>query len=518
MAKPILEARNLSKTFAGNKALDSVDLDLFPGEIHALVGQNGSGKSTLIKILSAYHRPDPGAEVRIAGVPLELGNPGAVAAAGLRFVHQDLGLVPTLGALDNLALGRGYVRGRTGTISWRREAKAGARMLGELGYNFDLSRPVSGLTAAERTGIAIIRAISGEAGEARVLVLDEPTASLPAAEVERLFEVIRRVSSSGVAVIYVSHHFNEVFDICDRVTVLRDGKLAARREIDEIDEDQLIELTIGRSLAAFERAAAVEHSAASGTVLSLRRLRGQIIESLDLDLSPGEIVGVAGVTGSGREEVIELIFGSTLRAGSVVLDGRELPADRPDLSVRRGMVMVPADRAAKAALADRSVRENVTLSDLSSVYGPRGLRKEAERAASAEWLQRLEVVPQDGEVPLGTLSGGNQQKVMVARALRLDPRVLLLDEPTQGVDIGAKAGIHKIIQDAAHREAGVVVASTESEELVSLCDRILVLNRGRIAGVVNGDGMAADELTHMTLRGGRASMDPISPDSQRRSG
>jgi ribose transport system ATP-binding protein len=494
-----LKIRDLSKTFAGNQALRGFDLDLDPGEVHSLVGQNGSGKSTLIKVLAGYHRPDPGGMVEVAGRRLEFGDTEAAAAIGLRFVHQDLGLVPTLGAVDNLALGRGYITGRFGTISWRREARSGERLLRDLGYDFDLSAPISTLSASERTGIAIVRATSGWSGEAKVLVLDEPTASLPAAEVERLFQVIRALSARGVAIIYVSHHFNEVFEICDAVTVLRDGVVTARRPTAELDEQQLIELTIGRSMAAFERATAVEHQAGSESVMKVRGLCGKTLRHLDLDLRPGEIVGIAGVTGSGREEVTELIFGAVPREGQVEVGGKVVPQGRPDVSIDRGIVLVPANRAEKAALSDRPVHENLTVSRLSPFYRALGLDRKAERRSVAEWLDRLAVVPRDGEAAFATLSGGNQQKVIVARALRVEPTVLLLDEPTQGVDVGAKAAIHETVQAAAERHAGVIVASTESEELVSLCDRIVVLARGRLVGIFDTQALSADDLTEITL-------------------
>jgi ribose transport system ATP-binding protein len=250
---PALSIRHLSKTFPGQRALVDVDFELRPGEVHALVGQNGSGKSTLIKILSGYHAPDPGAVVEIAGRPFELGGSDATLAAGLRFVHQDLALVPALNALDNLALGRGYVRGAAGTISWRREARAARQLLRELGFDFNLRTPVAKLDASERTGIAIARALQGWEGQAHALFLDEPTAALPAGEVRRLFEVIEMVKQRGVAVGYVSHHFNEVFEICDRVTVLRDGRVVATRPVAELDEPQLIELTVGRAIQRLDR-------------------------------------------------------------------------------------------------------------------------------------------------------------------------------------------------------------------------------------------------------------------------
>ena len=500
-AAPVLQIENLSKTFPGQRALKSVDFDLRPGEVHALIGQNGSGKSTLIKVLAGYHQPDDGATATLADEPFTLGDSQSAFAAGLRFVHQDLGLVPALGALDNLALGRGYHKGRTGTISWRAEAEAGRRTLAQLGYTFDLKTPVSRLTASERTGIAIARALEDWSGNAKVLVLDEPTASLPAAEADRLFEVVRTVRDSGVAIIYVSHRFAEVFAIADRITVLRDGARVATRQAADLDENGLIELTIGRALTALNAAHAIEHEMDHGdAVLSIRGVQGKVIEHLDVDVHAGEIVGIAGVTGSGREEVADLVFGATPRGGEVVVEGRKVPAMRPDLCVRRGMALVPAERLSKAALRDMTLRENITIGNLKPFYGMSGLRKNAERDETLTWLEKLDVVPRDPEARLINLSGGNQQKVMLARALRLDPRVLVLDEPTQGVDVGAKAAIHAIVEEAAKAGAGVLIMSTESEELLGLCDRILVLVNGHELRSYAASDLTADELTEITMR------------------
>ncbi|NLT07229.1 MAG: sugar ABC transporter ATP-binding protein [Solirubrobacterales bacterium] len=497
----VLEIHGLSKTFPGQKALDAVDFDLRPGEVHALIGQNGSGKSTLIKVLAGYHQPDPGATATVAGEPFTLGSAASAFAAGLRFVHQDLGLVPALGALDNLALGRGYSKGATGTISWREEAERGRRTLRQLGYDFNLKTPVSRLSASERTGIAIARALEDWSDTVKVLVLDEPTASLPAAEAERLFEVVRNVRDSGVAVIYVSHRFAEVLDLSDRITVLRDGVRVATTAASELDEGGLIELTIGRALKALEAAHEIPHQTRAGDpVLAVRGLSGRVVDGLDIDVHAGEIVGVAGVTGSGREEIADLVFGAAPRGGEVIVHGEPVPAERPDACVRREMALVPSERLSKAALRDMTLRENVTIGRIAPFYNLIGLSKRAERAAADEWLDKLDVVPRDSEARLITLSGGNQQKVMMARALRLEPRVLVLDEPTQGVDVGAKASIHEIVEEAAQGGAGVLVMSTESEELIGLCDRIVVLINGKALREFRPSELTADELTELTMR------------------
>jgi ribose transport system ATP-binding protein len=499
-AQPALSLTGVSKHFGGQYALKNVDFELRAGEIHALVGQNGSGKSTLIKILAGYHKAEAGAQATLGGEPFELGDAVAAHAAGLRFVHQDLGLVPALGALDNLALGRGYRVGRTGTISWRREADAGRELLHSLGYDLDLSLPVARLTASERTGIAIARAIDRSSGEAHVLVLDEPTASLPAAEADRLFEVIRAVRDRGVSVVYVSHRFPEVFEIADRITILRDGVRVATRDTAELDEPALIELMIGRALKALEEAHAITHERRADAALRVTGIKGRTLHRLDLEVHAGEIVGIAGVTGSGREEVAQLVFGGLHREGEVTVGGEPVPPEQPYKSIVAGMASVPSDRLSKAALRNMTLRENITVGGLDPFYGRAGLNKRAEYDEAMKWLERLEVVPQDPEALLMTLSGGNQQKVIMARALRLDPRVLVLDEPTQGVDVGAKAAIHAIIEQAARAGTAVLVVSTESEELIGLCDRVLVLVQGRVTGDHPATSLTADELTELTIR------------------
>ena len=496
---PVLTVTNLSKSFGGTRALRNVDFDVRAGEIHALVGQNGSGKSTLIKILAGYHAPDNGATATVDGRELELGHAAAAAQGGLRFVHQDLGLVPALGALDNLALGRGYTKRRGGTINWSHEAELGRRALAELGYDINLKVPVDRLKASERTGIAIARALESGAG-AKVLLLDEPTASLPAAEADRLFDVVRSVAASGVGVVYVSHRFPEVLTLSDRVTVLRDGVRVATERTAELDETRLVELTVGRSIERSAHGHSEPVAPSAAPLLVAENLSGEVVASLNLAVQPGEVLGIAGVTGSGREEVAGMLFGAVPRGGTITLDGAELPSSRPMESLRRGMAFVPADRLSKAAFLDMALRVNLTIAKLEPVYGPFGVRKGVERRQARNWLNKLDVVPKAPEARLMSLSGGNQQKVVLARVLRLEPRVLVLDEPTQGVDVGAKAAIHEIVRGAAREGTAVIVASTESEELVEICDRIVVLVGGARIADYPVATLSADQLTELTMR------------------
>ena len=414
----------------------------------------------------------------------------------MRFVHQDLGLVDNLDAVDNLALGAGYPSFRGG-IRWRRERKRARAALAELGYEFDVRRPVGSLAMSERTALAVARAMVPRHTPAKVLILDEPTANLPAAETERLYLLARRVADSGVAVVFVSHHFDEVFELAQSVTVLRDGKQVITRPVAGLTEDQLIELVIGRKLEHVEHdAKAAERKA---VVLEVTGLGSDVLNNVEFAVHAGEIVGVASITGSGRDEVAAALFGGRDRAGEVKINGAVVPKLRPDKAMAMGMGLVPAERHANAAFMTSTLRENITIVRPGIHWRGLVLRKNSERSDVAVWLERLDVRPNNSEFTMSDLSGGNQQKVVLARWLRMDPKFLVLDEPTQGVDVGAKSDIHKLVDEAAAQGAAVLVASTDHEELVRLCHRVLVLRRGRIADEISGGRMDHDLITAATI-------------------
>ena len=490
-----LTVTSMSKSFAGPRVLNDVSLSIEPGEIRALVGENGSGKSTLIKILAGFHLPDEGS-AEVDGQPLPLGNGASSETLGLRFVHQDLGLVNNLDAVDNMALGVGYPSFRGG-IRWRQERKRARKALADLGYHFDVRRTVDRLAMSERTALAVARAMGPRQAQPKVLVLDEPTANLPAAEAERLFQLAKRVADSGVAVMFVSHHFDEVFGLAHSVTVLRDGQHVITRPVAGLTEDGLIELVIGRQLEQVHHdAKAAERKA---IVLEVGGLECGVLNDVDLAVHAGEIVGVAGITGSGRDEVARALFGGLERSGEVKINGAVVPPLRPDRAMAMGMGLVPAERHANAAFMASTLRENITVVRPGTYWRGGILRKSAERSDVAKWLERLDVRPREPEFTMADLSGGNQQKVVLARWLRLEPKVLVLDEPTQGVDVGAKSDIHKLVDEAAAQGTAVLVASTDHEELVRLCHRVLVFRRGRIADEIFGGRMDHDVITAATI-------------------
>lgn len=491
----LLEIRNLSKTFPGQVALAGVDFDVRAGEVHAIVGQNGSGKSTLVKVLAGFHRPDPGAEIR-----LREAEEGVDTAEAIGFVHQDLALVDALSAVENVALGHGFVmrRGRIDFSAARKAMKESLRAFGR--EDIPLDTPVGELQPVERSLIAMARAI-GRVGHSSVLVLDEPTAALPAPEVGRLFEAIEAVKADAGGIVYISHRLDEVFAVADRVTVLRGGRRAATLAISETDHDGLIELMLGHALQP--SAAKIAHQQThlgEKPSLKVESLRGGEIEDVSFAVGAGEIVGVAGLVGSGREQLAQAIIGAIPgTTGSVWVDGEELRPRTPAGAKKFGLAMTPADRAHLGALLEHSVAENITLPLLKPLLRLGRLSSRAERAEVLEWIDQVSLEPPDPGKPIGLLSGGNQQKAVLARWLRAKPKALILDEPTQGVDVGAKAAIHELLFETAKSGVGLLVCTAETEDLPILCDRVLIMRNGRIGAELRDGEVNDSRIVQATL-------------------
>jgi ribose transport system ATP-binding protein len=491
---PALSLRGVSKSFPGTVALDAVDLDVTPGEIHALVGHNGSGKSTLVKVLAGYHAADAGS-ASLGGAPLSL-RQGDRSKDGIRFVHQSSGLVEALSVAENFRLCTPSSRLRP--LDRGDERMAAAEGLRALGYDVDPSVPVAALSAAERTAVALARALDGWQDGVRLVVLDEVTASLPGPEVERLLAALRKVRATGVAVLYVSHHLDEVLDLADTVTVLRDGRKVVTTASQGLTHDGLVELMLGRSVDD-PPARVDQDEAASVSLLVARDLGGSVLSTLDLDVRAGQVLGVSGLTGSGREELAGLLSGRLPRLGTVTVEGRLVPPGDARAAISAGLCCVPADRAGQALLAHGTVRENLTLADLALFWKRGRLRRRAERSESAAWCERLDIRPGRGEDPVAGLSGGNQQKVVLARWLRVAPRVLVLDEPTQGVDVGSKADIHLLVDKAAAEGAAVIVCSADAEELARVATEVLVLHRGAEAVRLRGEDLTVANIERQQL-------------------
>jgi ABC-type sugar transport system ATPase subunit len=486
---PVLSVRNLSKTFPGTQALKSVDLDVRRGEVHALLGQNGSGKSTLIKVLAGYHRPDPGASIWLDGHNLTASRAAGIGSGLIRFVHQDLGLVLELSAMDNLALLSRYVLSATGRVKWRDLAERTTDLLARFGVHLDVRRPLAEAAPVERTILAIAAALEGlEGSTTGLLVLDEPTAVLPANEVEKLFSIVRQMKAAGISILYVSHRLDEIFEIADRVTVLRDGRRAATQDVPGLTRSALVSLLLGAEIGHDLNTLPAAH-ATGRTAVQVKGASGRYMRNVSLTLQAGEVLGVAGLPGSGREELPYALAGALkYDVTGTISFGAEGSRSIPLARARgAGVALVPADRATEGLIDQMTVRENLTLSILGSLTKGWTLSGSRERQAAETWMARLSVVAAGMDYPIKTLSGGNQQKVMIARSLARGPKVLVLSEPTAGVDIGARHAIYQFISGLTEQGLGVLMASSDIADLVAMCNRVLLLREGIVCGELEGD-------------------------------
>lgn len=483
---PLVRIRGLVKRFGGTVALDAVSLDIHRGSVLALLGPNGSGKSTLIKVLAGIHRADEG-EVTVAGHPL-----GSEAASGkMSFIHQDLGLVEWMTVAENIALGTGYPR-RHGLISWRRTREQCAEALSIIAGHLDADARITDLAPAERSLVAIARAL---ARRVELFVLDEPTATLPAADCARLFDVLHTLRDRGHGILYVSHRLDEVYRVADAFAVLRDGRLVSGGPIEGVSPARLVRDIAGGVPAGRGPAPAVP--AGRPPVLSLDTVRTQRSGPVSLDLAPGEILGLVGLTGAGHMHLGRALAGALpLLGGRALLDGRPYHPRSVAAALGRGVGFVAANRQEEGCAPDLTVRENFLANPRAAgVPAWRWLSPRRERREAAALIERFSVRPRDSEVPIATLSGGHQQKVVLGRSLRGRLRLLILEEPTASVDVGAKAAVHRLLDDAAAEGLAVLLVSTDFEEVAGLCHRALVFVRGSVAAEPAGAALTPTELT-----------------------
>jgi len=495
---PRVELRGISKIFPAVRALDNVDFRLNAGEVHALLGENGAGKSTLIKIMTGALRRDAG-EIRIDGRPVEIGSTAEARALGISTVYQELNLIPTLSVVKNLTLERQPQR--YGLISWRKAGERARERLKRLNLDIDVERPLASFSIAIQQLIAIARALEEDT---RVLVLDEPTASLDARETELLFQIIRDLKAHGIAILFITHFIDQVYQIADRISVLRNGQLVGTAPTPDLPRLKLISLMLGRELGEtgpLRRAATGE--AAAEPVLTTEGLgRRRYMAPFDLALRAGEVVGLAGLLGSGRTETAKLIFGAVRPdSGRVRIDGKPASLRSPRQSIGHGIGFCPEDRKAEGLIPQLTVRENIILALQTRRGWLRQLSHDEQERLAAEMIKALGIATPDAEKPVDELSGGNQQKVILARWLVSKPRVLILDEPTRGIDVGAHAEIVALIRHLCDQGLALLVASSELDEIVAVSDRVAVLRDRKKVGEIVGDEVSRDNIIR-TIAGG----------------
>lgn len=498
---PVLELKHVSKVFAGTRALDDVNLTVNAGEIHGLLGENGSGKSTLIKVLAGYHSPDAGAECRISGLPVKLPIPPAeVRGLGLSFVHQTLGLVPSLTVLENLRLSD-WATSSARWINWRMEEEKAREVFARFGMTLEPRMRVSDLDPTERAMLAIVRAVEGirfilASEDSRgLLVLDEPTVFLPPQGVERLFALLREVVERHASVLLVSHDLEEIERITDRVTVLRDGRVRGSATTRSIGKAALIEMIVGREVSTGRTAGRA--GGAKKPLLSVESLTGPLARDVSFDIRAGEVLGLTGVLGSGYVDVLYHLFGSRpCSRGALVRNGQriDIPSLSPGAAIRLGIALVPGDRDREGSVGSLSVGENMMLQVMGRFERWGVLRRQAMNAAAEQVMERFDVRPREAGKTYQLLSGGNQQKALLAKWVQIEPEIFLMHEPTQGVDIGARTEIFKVIKELAARGCSIVCASSDHEQLATICDRVLIFAEGRVSAQVEGERIGRSEI------------------------
>jgi len=501
MSDPLLSMHGIDKRFAGVPALRSASLEVGRGEVHALIGQNGAGKSTLIKILTGYYARDAG-EILFDGKPVDFASPQAAQASGISTIYQEINLVPYRSVTENICLGR--ERRRFGLLDWRAMHAEAEQLLARFNIRVDVRRPLMSYSTAVQQMVAIARAIGFDA---QLVIMDEPTSSLDEQEVAVLFDVIRQLKEAGVSVVFVSHKLDELYAVCDRVTIMRDGRTVRVAPMQEISKLDLVTTMLGRELSqALHEGSAHKHQTdvAAGPLLEVDHLAlRRKVHDVSLDVRAGEIVGLAGLLGSGRTETVRAVFGTEQPiSGTIRLDGKASNLAEPTDAIRAGMGFCTEDRKYEGIIPGMSVRENLTLA-LMPHLAKRGIIDETrQREIVDRFIQRLGIRCASPEQRISELSGGNQQKVLLARWLCMNPRLLILDEPTRGIDVGAKAEILNLVRELAAQGLGVLMISSELEEVIEAASRVFVLRDGHTVAALQGDEITEPAVMAAMAHGG----------------
>ncbi|WP_432451790.1 ribose ABC transporter ATP-binding protein RbsA [Agarivorans sp. QJM3NY_29] len=494
MTQPILELNNIEKSFPGVKALDGASLRVYPGKVMALLGENGAGKSTLMKVLTGIYSLDSG-KINYQNKPVSFDGPRASQSAGISIIHQELNLIPELSIAENIFLGREptYV---FGGINWPLMYQQADRLLARLKIQHSAKQLLGSISLGEQQMVEIAKALSFES---KVIIMDEPTDALTDTETEALFAVIKELRNQGCGIVYISHRLKEIFEICDDITVLRDGKFIGQRSIDDIDEDSMIEMMVGRRLD--EQFPRINHQHGN-TCLELKDLSGSGIRQVSFHLNKGEILGISGLMGAGRTELMKVIYGALNRdSGEVYLEGKAIHPCSPQEGLALGIAYISEDRKKEGLVLGLSVKENMSLSCLKQLSNGPQLKHGDEIIAVEDFITLFNIKTPSREQIIGNLSGGNQQKVAIAKGLMTRPKILILDEPTRGVDVGAKKEIYQLINQFKAEGMSIILVSSEMPEVLGMSDRILVMHEGTISGEFSAE--QADQETLMACAVGK---------------
>jgi ABC-type sugar transport system ATPase subunit len=489
MSQALVEIRGITKEFPGVVALQNVSFTINEKEIHALIGENGAGKSTMIKILSGIYKPEPGGEIVFAGEPLREYSALESLHRGIVVIYQDFSLFSNLSVLENIALGP-YVKAGKQIVDWKAMRETADAALKKLHIQIDLNTPVGSLSVAKQQLVAIARAL---ANKARLLVLDEPTSALSRSEVLKLFDIMRSLKDDGISLLFISHKIDELFAISDRFTVFRDGKCMGTFDEEELDDDRLISLMVGRKIEykIFEK------NKRDDMILEVKNLSkaGQF-RDISFNLSRGEILGITGLVGAGRTEVAQAVFGlNPFDSGEVFLEGKPVKIRKPSEAVENGIAYVPENRLQEGLVLGKSVKDNLVITVLRSISNRLGLVDNKEKSKlTARWMEKLNIKPAIPDLPASKLSGGNQQRVVLSKWLATNPKILIVDEPTNGIDVGAKTEIHQILRNLSESGIAVIVISSELPEILAIADRVIIMRRGRITAEKFCEGLNQEDI------------------------
>ncbi|OZV13830.1 D-xylose ABC transporter ATP-binding protein [Tissierella sp. P1] len=494
MGKPMLVMEMISKSFPGVKALDSVNFTVYENEVMALLGENGAGKSTLMKILSGVYKRDSG-QIILEGQPVEMISPKDATDKGIAIIHQELNLIPYLTVYENIFLGR-ELKLATGVLNKREMIRQSDELLRKLKVNINPNVKVNTLSIAQQQMVEIAKALSLNA---KIIIMDEPTDTLTDQEVENLFEIIRELKKEGKGIVYISHRLKEVFEICDKLTVLRDGQFIAEKKVSEVDEDEIIRLMVGRTL---EEQFPYIKTNFQEEVLNVENLSNEYIKDIGFTLRKGEILGISGLVGAGRTELAKTLYGVYKKdSGTVTLDGEKVNLRTPKEALDKGIVYVSEDRKHDGLILMMDVRSNMTISALEKFKRFLGIDKKKENRIASEYREKINIKTPSLHQKVQNLSGGNQQKVAIAKSLLTDPKVLILDEPTRGVDVGAKKEIYDLLNKIKEEGRSIIMISSEMPEILGMSDRILVMHEGQLRGEISREEATQEKIMNYIVRG-----------------